>query len=162
MKSLVAIGLFCLTLCAKAQVSYGDLFLVNYNMKIHVITENDSAFLYVVFTSEKNKINDTPKLLLRLMDDSIISLDGILLDSHIKSEGGVTVGSAYVANNHYVSEVKFPISKRDILHFQKGIRKLRLNTSPKYHEKEWRKDRIGHTLYLAYLNSSTNSFEDDF
>lgn len=62
-----------------AQVSYGDNFFVDYNVKINVSTENDSTFLTLIITSERLKFSDRPKLLLRLMDDSVISLDGIIL-----------------------------------------------------------------------------------
>lgn len=42
------------------------------------------------------------------------------------------------------------------------MKKLRLNTSPKFHEKEWSCDKIGKKLFNAYLRSSSNSFEDGF
>lgn len=159
--SLLFIMLISLV-CVKAQVSYGDITWGSYNMKINVVTENDSIYLGVVYTDEKRKITDTPKLLLRLMDDTVISLDGKMLESHNQSDGGVVVYGVYVASNHFVSEAKFPISKEQILLFERGIKKLRLNTSPKYHEKEWKKDKIGRKLFETYLKSSSNSFEDGF
>ena len=61
-----------------------------------------------------------------------------------------------------ISEAKFLVSKEQIMQFKKGIKKLRLNTSPKYHERAWRKDKIGKKLFNAYMNSSPNSFEDGF
>ena len=44
----------------------------------------------------------------------------------------------------------------------KGIKKLRLNTSPDFHERKWRRDRIGKILYAKYMESSSNSFKDGF
>ena len=146
----------------KAQVSYGDNFLVDYNVKINFSTENDSIFLTLLLTSERLKMSDNPKLLLRLMDDSVMSLDGCMLGSTNKSEGAVMIGNTAVAINHYVTEAKFPISKEQVESLSKGIKKLRLNTSPKFHEKEWRKDKIGKILYKKYKESSSNSFEDGF
>lgn len=147
---------------SRAQVSYGDNFFVDYNVKINLSTENDSTFLTVIFTSERLKMSDNPKLLLRLIDDSVISLDGHMLSSSNKSDGAVMIGYTAVAINHYVTEAKFPITREQAESLSKGVKKLRLNTSPKFHEKEWRKDKIGKILYKKYMESSSNSFEDGF
>lgn len=158
--------LFCFItipfLCCKAQVSYGDTTWGSYNMKINVITEQDSIFLNIVYTDEKKKLSDSPKMLIRLMDDSVISLNGKLLDTRSKSDGGVVMMGIYFESNHVVSEAKFSISKEQMESLSKGVKKLRLNTSPKYHEKEWKKDKIGQILYNKYKESSGNSFEDGF
>ena len=107
-------------------------------------------------------MSDTPKLLLRLMDDSVISLEGYLLDSSNKSEGAYIIGNIAVDVNYKVTEAKFPISKEQVESLSYGVKKLRLNTSRSFHEKEWRKDKIGKKLYNKYLESSSNSFEDGF
>ena len=146
----------------KAQVSYGDRTWGNYNMKINLITEEDSIFLNIVYTDENKKLSDSPKLLMRLMDDSVISLDGTLLDSRSKSDGGAVIMGILFESNYFVSEAKFSISKAQVENLSKGVKKLRLNTSPKYHEKEWKKDKIGRVLYEKYKESSSNSFEDGF
>lgn len=78
-KVILSISLMVFALTTYAQVSYGDNFFVDYNVKINVSTENDSTFLTLIITSERLKFSDRPKLLLRLMDDSVISLDGIIL-----------------------------------------------------------------------------------
>ena len=151
-----------LSVQVRAQASYGDITWGSYNMKINVITNNDSFFLNIVYTDGNRKLVDAPKLLIKLMDDEVIPLDGQLLGNMSKSDGGVVVSGIYVASNHFISEAKFPISKEQISQFSKGIKKLRLNTSPKYHEKEWKKDKIGKILYESYKKSSPNSFEDGF
>lgn len=74
-KVILSISLMVFALTTYAQVSYGDNFFVDYNVKINVSTENDSTFLTLIITSERLKFSDRPKLLLRLMDDSVISLD---------------------------------------------------------------------------------------
>ena len=159
---LLLMIILCSYLYGKAQVSYGDKFFVDYNVKINLSTEKDSTFLTLIFKSESLKMSDSPKLLLRLMDDTIISLDGYMLDSSNKSEGAVMIGYTAIAINHYVTEAKFPISREQVESLSKGVKKLRLNTSPKYHEKEWRRDKIGKKLYAKYKDSSANSFEDNF
>lgn len=161
-KVLISLILCCFVINLNAQASYGSATWGTYNMKINVVTEKDSIFLYMVFTSEKKKIIDTPKLLLRLMDDTTMSLEGVNLGYIQKNDGGVVISGIIVSDNHFISEAKFPISKEQITKFEKGVKKLRLNTSPKFHEKEWTTDKIGKKLYEAYLKSSSNSFEDDF
>ena len=151
-----------LSIQVRAQASYGDITWGSYNMKINVVTDNDSIFLNIVYTDGKLKLADEPKLLLKLMDDEVISLDGQLLSNFSKSDCGVVISGVYVASKHFISEAKFSISKEQIGQFSKGIKKLRLNTSPKYHEKEWKKDKIGKKLYESYKKSSSNSFEDGF
>lgn len=151
-----------LALAVNAQVSYGDLTFGSYNMKINLETENDSIFLHVIYSDESRNLSDDPKLLLRLMDDTVLSFDGKNLGRHSKSDGGVVIHGFYIESGYVVSEAKFPVPKDQIILFKKGVKKLRLNTSPNYHEKKWRKDRIGKVLYEAYLNRSPNSFEYGF
>lgn len=146
----------------KAQATYGDKMWGSYNMKINVITANDSIFLNIVYTDSERKLTDTPKLLIKLMNDEVISLDGQPLGNMSKSDGGVVVYGVYVSSNYFISEAKFPITNDQISRFSKGIKKIRLNTSPKFHEKEWKKDKIGKILYDSYTKSSSNSFEDGF
>lgn len=157
-KVLFIFIIFCSCLYVKAQVSFGSANKV----KINLITEKDSTFLTLFLKSEKLKISDSPKMLLRLMDDSVISLDGYMLGATNKSEGAVMIGYMAVAINHYVTEAKFPITKDQVESLSKGVKKLRLNTSPKLYEKEWNKDKIGIKLYKKYQESSSNSFEDGF
>lgn len=161
-KIYLPIILSFLALAVNAQVSYGELTFGSYNMKINLVTENDSIFLHVIYSDESRNLSDDPKLLLRLMDDTILSFDGKNLGRHSKSDGGVVIRGFLIESGYVVSEAKFPVSKDQIILFKKGIKKLRLNTSPNYHEKKWRKDKIGKILYKAYLNSSPNSFEDGF
>ena len=161
-KFLLSFCLLVISIAAQAQASYGDLFLVDYNVKINVSTENDSIFLSLIMTSASQKMTDEPKLLLRLMDDTVISLDGRLLSSTSKSDGAYMIGYVAVASNHFITEAKFSISKEQMEQFAKGIKKLRLNTSPEFHEKSWRRDKIGRKLYDKYKESSSNSFEDNF
>ncbi len=147
---------------AFSQASYGDNFFVDYNVKINVSTENDSTYLTLILKSEKLKMSDSPKLLIRFMDDSTISLEGKSLGTSNKTDGGVVISGIILSSDYYISEAKFPISKEQMNHFKVGVKKLRLNTSPKYHEKEWKQDKIGKKLYDAYMSSSDNSFEDNF
>ena len=113
-------------------------------------------------TSENKKMADKPKLLLRFANDTMISLDGTLLSSTSQSDGAYMIGNVAIASNYFIKEAKFPLTKEQMELFKEGIKKLRLNTSPRFHEKEWRRDKIGKLLYKKYKESSGNSFEDNF
>ena len=65
MKKVVWIILImsALSIQVRAQVSYGDITWGSYNMKINVVTDNDSIFLNIVYTDGKLKLADEPKLL---------------------------------------------------------------------------------------------------
>ncbi len=158
--SLLLIVLSCT--CTKAQVSYGDRAFGDGNIQINVSTEKDSVYLTFIVTSWKYNMSDSPKVLIRFMNDEVISLDGKLLDSSIMNDGAVMIGYVAVSSNEYITEAKFPISKGQIEKFSNGIKKVRINTSPDYHEKEWRRDKIGKKLYAKYKESSSDSFEDNF
>ena len=86
---IIILFISALTNQVMAQASYGDKAWGSYNMKINVTTNNDSVFLNIVYTDEKRKLVDSPKLLIKLMDDEVISLDGRLLGNMNKSDGGI-------------------------------------------------------------------------
>lgn len=161
-KVIAFIFLLLTPLAVQAQASYGDRSFGEGNFKYSISTENDSIYLKLIIVSWKFKFSESPKMLIRIMDDSVISLEGYLIGSSEKDSGSVIVGNVAVASNEYVSEAKFPVSKTQIELFSKGIKKIRLNTSPDFHEKEWIRDKIGKKLYQQYKNSSGNSFEDNF
>lgn len=89
MRKLLIVFLSICTITTNAQVSYGNKYFGGTNMNINVSTENDSIFLTVILTSDRQKMVDAPKLLLRLTDEKVISLDGLLLASSSKNEGGI-------------------------------------------------------------------------
>ena len=122
-KVLFSLFFFCFSLCLNAQVSYGNATWGTYYMQINVVTENDSVFLNMTFTSEDRKITDHPKLLLRFMDDSMISLEGVNVSSVQKNEGGLIVYGLLLSSDYFISEAKFPISKEQISLFGKGVKK---------------------------------------
>ena len=69
----IIIIMSALSIKVRAQVSYGDITWGGYNMKINVITYNDSIFLNIVYTDGKLKLTDEPKLLSELSQVNIHS-----------------------------------------------------------------------------------------
>jgi len=164
MKRLLPILLLLLG-CAycSAEVKYsGSHRGYHYILTISIVKENGKAFLDVLSMDRRRTQIEEPKMLIKLMNDSVIALEGKLINSNVMSRGGVVVSNIMMEASYYVSEAKYPISPEQISQFGQGIKKLRLNTSPYIHEKEWKKDKIGKKLYEEYLNCSPNSFEDKF
>lgn len=155
MKKSLLIAFLFVSIFANGQVSFSGV-------KINLTTENDSIFLNVIYKNEKRKMDETPKLLLRLMNDDVLMLNGKLIGVQNKTEGGYMLYGVVIAANEFVSEAKFYITKEQMNQIGMGVKKFRLNTSPKYFEKEWSKDKIGKILYNKYLESSSNSFQDGF
>ena len=100
-KIIFSIYLLACSLTANAQASYGDIVFGDYNVKINVSTENDSVFLSLIMTSENKKMADKPKLLLRFVNDTMISLDGTLLSSTSQSDGAYMIGNVAIASNYF-------------------------------------------------------------
>lgn len=165
MKKMRTIFLFlfgCCCLCSQAQVSIGNRTLGGNNLKIDLVMENDSIFLLLSYTDTKNKIEDAPKLLVRLIDDTVISLDATTLESFVQTDEAAVGENVLFSRNYFVSEARFPITKDQIEIFSRGIKKLRLNTSPKIYERTWTDDKVGRKLYNKYVETRSKPFEEGF
>lgn len=163
MKGVIAFALMAMiSISASSQVKFGNGALGDYDAKIKVVTENDSIYLLMTFRDYYNKFADTPKFLIKLCDNTIMELQGTNLSSSTKDEDSAIIGGIVVSSTLNVCNLKFPITREQMESLRKGVKKVRLNTSPKYREKEWRKDKIGKAIYKEYKHSSSNSFRDKF
>ena len=160
-----------ISMMGKAEtVKYEDGFLgTSAEFKFTIEMRSDSVFLIVNVISPDVKIMEDAKMLIKFYDNSIIKLTGErkdvgLLTSVSGSVFGVN-GQTYggtTSTNSYFSQAEFPISKADIEKFKNGIKKIRINTSPDIHTKQWNKDKIGEKLFNQFSTLMSNSFEDNF
>jgi hypothetical protein len=127
-----------------------------------VVTQKDSIYLMMNFHDYNNKFIDTPKFLIKLFDDTIIELGGYKLSSATIDESDIVISGMSFPIMVYETNLKFLISKEQMSSFKKGIKKIRFNTSPKYREKEWRKDKIGKEILKEYESYCSISFKDNF
>ena len=111
-------------------------------------------------TLSKNDVNVVDGLFSGVRTDNYVS--NVTGCRFSKTEGGVMISGIFIQSSHIVNQALFPISVNQIEQFTKGIKKIRLNTSPRYHEKEWKKDKIGKMLYENYVKIKTDSFADGF
>ena len=104
------------------------------------------------------------KLLIKLMDDSIIELSTIM-------EYAGTVRDVHNINGYVYSDYtifpSFPLSTEQIDQISKGVKKIRLETTLDVVDKEFKKDKIGQIISVEYdliksALSQKKSFSDDF
>lgn len=151
--------LICCTHIGSAQVKYGIPDICRVSLDIN---GTDSALsLSVKMSAEFISIDSRPILLIKLFDDTVMELHGVLIQNNNEVTGAYIVGSEYSAfasvSDTKVSYAEFPISEDQVYLFATGIKQLRLTTSPRVHDKHWRKDRIGHRLYQRYLEKKNFS-----
>jgi hypothetical protein len=163
MKGIIVFTLMAMmSLSISSQVKFGNGALGDYDAQIRVVTEDNSIYLLMTFRDYDNKFVDTPKFLIKLFDDTVMELQGTNLSSSTDDNGAVIVSGVVIPFDLNVCNLKFPITLEQIESLKKGVKKVRLNTSPKYREKEWHKDKIGKAIYKEYEHSSSNSFRDKF
>lgn len=136
----------------------------------YVIHGSDSNLVLTIkcTTEFSTRIADEPKILIRFFNDSTILLSGTSHHASKETYGavGIPVGSTIInsALTYNVTYADFHLTKEQFLFFYYGIKKVRLNTTPTFYEKEWGHDRIGNKLFMQYVNNrkNNNSFEDGF
>lgn len=109
------------------------------------------------------------RILIKLMDDTVITLDSELGGT---SEKKVDV-IGHKAYTHYQVFSQYTINEKHLCDFSKGVKKVKVENTDSniIIEKEWKTDKIGSYLYRQYnliseslKNSSgdKDSFEDGF
>jgi len=157
MRKLLLLNSFLLlSLVAMGQVSYGNSVLSKYFVDIEVLTETRGPSLVVIMTSGKYRMSSHPQLFLQLMDDVEILLEGKVLTSDNNKDETFLAKHHFPMTSDKVSIAQFPVKESQIRKFLRGIKLLRLNTSPKTHEKKWKSDKIGKELYAIYKESAAS------
>ena len=87
---------------------------------------------------------EKPSLLLKLTDDSILELQGKRTFAAVEQMMGTDT---------HKEAASFPLTRGQLDMIAKGVKKLRLDTQPKFFEKEWRNGKFGKQLYKDYQKS---------
>lgn len=164
---------FILLLCAvtafilnvNSQVSY----LKGLNkVKMNIENRDDSLFLNIRTNSVSSLINDSAEILIKLMNDSVIHLHGTSTNKFVTTKTYTVIFNLglIIAGQNYTSFAEFPLSRAQAEAFKTGIKRIRINMTPKIHDRIWKKkDKIGKKLYEIYTTSCcgcSNSFCDNF
>ena len=150
---LIVTILICSILKTEAQ-SYTVGILTNhyYKVKMNIQVEGTDIYLYTTMTTEKMSYDLPPSLKIRTFDDIVIELNGVNINSK-KSGAGVLVGGIMVPITEYSEIARFNITEEDMNAISKGIKKIRLGTSPSSYDKTFSADNLGKKLYKQYLKA---------
>lgn len=100
--------------------------------------------------SDRLVFSDNPEMLLRLDDDTVITLKGESVNTSEHS-GGVIVNNVVIPTTSLNTVALFPIQEETLIQLKNGVSKIRISTIPLKHERTFNKDIIGKTLYKQYL-----------
>ncbi len=141
------------------------MFFVSLNAAQNGTNKEDVIYSIILRTNATAPLS-VPKdgrLLIKLMDDSIIELKTEI--EYSDNVGEVRTGSiVYTAYSIFPS---FVVTPEQIALISKGVKKIRLETTLDPIDKEYKKDKMGKIIKAEYnlINqalSQTKSFSDDF
>ena len=137
----------------------------------------DSAILSVsVMTSNGFKFVTTPVLMMKTAMGDVIKLEGQALpldtrEFHDSSSSFLGIGipgtnlitgfdSGGISMTTYTATANFYLTKEQLNKLKDGIVKVRINTVPYAHEREFKKDKIGRELYRIFREAKWE--QEDF
>lgn len=148
-------------LSAQVKVMVGTgLSNADYRISFTFDKSHPTTMLVAEVVSEGCTWGDEPRILFKLMNDSIIDLTGVLFTTTTESSGSVSLYNFSFSSSEHHSIALFPMSDEAIDALSVGIKKMRPNLIPKCKDKEWKTDVLGHKLLQEYCN--TPSIDDGF
>lgn len=129
------------------------------NVRCSVAKQDSIYSLVVTVKSSEYKYLSNPTMLIRTFGDKVIKLQGTHLGDD-KETTGILIGSIMCPVSEISTTAQFRITPEQFEQIKDGVKKVRLSMTPKVHEKEFSKDKIGSKLYNLYLK--TKDMEDDF
>ncbi len=122
---------------------------VRYTPKVY----DDQTILVVQVRSDRLVFTDQPEITFKLSDGTILQLQGTATSTATES-GAVGVGGIVVPFSEIKALAEFPITMEQISLLNLGITKVRINTSPIVHQREFKKSyKIGQQLYNIFIES---------
>ena len=114
-----------------------------------VIVENEASIVVSV-QSDRLVFSDNPTMMVRFFNtDQILQLEGKKLNT-TSSNGGILIGNVLVPYTDMKAMAQFKITEDQIELFTKGVEKIRLSTFPIAHERVFKSDKIGMSLFQNY------------
>lgn len=160
-KVLVILFALVLNIIAYAQkdVSYNHkpFTAESCSVQYYVGNENNIFYIYVSVQSERLVFPADPSMKVRTFGGDVLDIPGENI-SQQTSTGGIVIGNTIVPYTALNALARFAITEQQFEQLSHGVKKVRLNTVPIYHEKEFKKDKIGATLYKMYQNQKDKDF----
>lgn len=160
-KGLIILIALMLNIIAYAQsdVSYNHkpFTAESCSVQYYVGSENNTFYIYVLVKSDRLVFPAEPSMKVRTFGGDVLDIPGENI-SQQTSTGGVVMGNTVVPYTVLNALARFAITEQQFEQLSHGVKKVRLNTVPIYHEKEFKKDKIGATLYKMYQNQKDKDF----
>lgn len=137
------------------------------------VNEEKHDTIYTIRThitsSSPLEVTEKSPMLIRLMDDTVMELSALVGDKEMVRD--VIVVNNYVTHTSDISPL-FKATPEQITAISKiGVKKVRIDVSPKMYDKEFKKDKIGSTIRMKWAalkatlkqkRASGDSFRDGF
>lgn len=146
---LLVTCLMALSIQAQEKVKYSGQGM---RFKYTVLTQDTLNYIVVTMTSEKQAFAQPTTLMFKTFEDDVIKMEGDVVDGN-KKTAGVMVSGFMIPISERVFIAQFKISDEELELLRKGIKKVRLTTVPKQHEKEFSKDKLGVKLNNMFMNA---------
>ncbi|MCD8305492.1 MAG: hypothetical protein LUC49_02365 [Prevotella sp.] len=146
--------------------SFTDRLVLRVSLE-SIIEEGDTTLLLGMSINGGNpmRVEKGGRLLIRLGDDSVLELEA---SSEEKDNiGQVSTSGGTIIKQYYVHP-SYPIEKEQLFDMMNyGVKKVRLEMTPDYYDKEFPKDKIGAAVTKLYsvlwgAISVPKSFDADF
>lgn len=144
--SIIICLLMCLSMQAEEKVKYSGQGM---RFRYTVLVQDKQNYIVITMTSEKQAFAQPPTLMLKTFEDDVIKLEGDVVDNN-KTTAGIMISGMMFPISERTFVGQFPITDEEIDLLRKGIKKVRLTTVPKQHEKEFSKDKLGVKLYSMF------------
>lgn len=128
-------------------------------MEYNVTKKGDDYYIIVTATSDRLYFLENPEMKIRTFENEVISLKGEVEGNNRGSSAGYIIGNTVISSTEIKSSALFQLTPEQFIVLSHGIAKIRLSMRPMNHEKEFRKDKIGHDLYQLYLNEKKKDEE---
>lgn len=154
--SIIACMLICLNMQAGDKVKYRSQgMLFSYT----ILLQDNQKYIVVSMETGQQAFVQPPILMFKTFEDDVIKMEGTVVDDK-NSNGGVMVSGIFVPISVRTFIAQFKISDEEVELLRKGIKKVRLTTLPKQHEKVFSKDKLGVKLYNMFVNAQEK--QNDF
>ncbi|MCQ2199277.1 MAG: hypothetical protein MJZ19_06100 [Paludibacteraceae bacterium] len=120
-------------------------------MEYSVVNQDTSYFIIATVMSDRMYFLDNPTMKVRTFDNYVITLHGKVIGNTTETSNGYVIGNAVNSTPIVKSTAQFPITPDVLELFKNGVYKVRLSMRPMSHERCFKRDEIGKSLYQLYL-----------
>lgn len=130
-------------------------------MKYSVAKQDSVYYIVATVKSDRMRFLKEANMLIKTSDGEVIKLIGTNIGDGSESVG-INCGNIIIPYTYIISTAQFAIAEEQLQKLQQGVIKIRITTMPMYHEREFKKDKIGKKLYKYYKELKEKEQNDEF